>query len=198
MASVPNYYDPEQIVFNHLSKFITQNNILSVSQFGFRPNHSCCQQLLVFLHNVLEAIDSNISCDAIYLDFRKAFDSVPHKELLLKLWKVGITANTWHWIKNYLTDRRQYVSINNSNSPLLPVVSGVPQGSILGPLLFLVFVNDLPAGVCYSTLLLFADDANAQNKSLAPMILLFSKMTSIRSPHGLINGICSSTIPNAS
>ena len=84
----------EQIVFNHLSKFITQNNILSVSQFGFRPNHSCCQQLLVFLHNVLEVINSNVSCDAIYLDFRKAFDSVSHKELLLKQWKVGITANT--------------------------------------------------------------------------------------------------------
>ena len=92
----------------------------------------------------------------IYLDFKKTFD-------LLKLWSYGITGNTWRWIRSYLTNRLQCVLINNTVSSPRPVLSGVPQGSILGPLLFLIFVNDLPAAVSSISLLLFADDTKCSH-----------------------------------
>ena len=95
----------------------------------------------------------------IFLDFKKAFDGVSHNELLVKLWHFGITGDLWHWFRAYLTGRKQYVSINNCHSSLLPVISGAQQGSILGPLLFLVFINDLPDCVLNSSMSLFADDA---------------------------------------
>ena len=97
--------------------------------------------------------------DVIFLDFTKAFDTVPHHQLLLKLRNIGITGKLWLWLKEYLLGRVHCVSIDGVKSGLLPVVSGVPQGSILGPLLFLVYVNDLPDYVIHSKLLLFADDA---------------------------------------
>ena len=81
--------------------------------------------------------------DSIYFDFSKAFDSVSHSNLLLKLWSAGITGGVWSWLQSYLSDRSQCVLVNNSISRSLPVKSGVLQGSILGPLLFIIYVNDL-------------------------------------------------------
>ena len=95
----------------------------------------------------------------IYLDFRKAFDSVAHNEILLKLWNFGICNNLWHWMRAYLSCRQQYVSVGQYRSSLLPVLSGILQGSIFGPLLFLIFINDLPSALSSSLVLLFADDA---------------------------------------
>ena len=145
----------ERLVYDKISDFVVSS--ISPAQFGFLPNRSCLQQLLLFLNFITSTPKACV--DVIYLDFRKAFDSVPHKELLFKLYSLGITGNIWKWIEEYLTGRKQCVSINNNLSGYLPVTSGVPQGSILGPLFFIAYINDISQYISFSKLFLFADDA---------------------------------------
>ena len=146
----------EKPIYDKIIPFVSTS--ISSCQFGFRPKHSSTQQLLSFLNTVHTILDTHSQADVVYLDFRKAFDSVPHNELLMKLWSFGLTGNLWKWFRSYLAGRSQCVLLNQCTSDLLPVISGVPQGSILGPLLFLIFVNDLPLSIRHSHIFLYADD----------------------------------------
>ena len=121
------------------------------------------------LDKIISAFDTKAELDCIYLDFKKAFDSVPHNELLVKLWQSGICGSLWGWFKAYLSTRQQCVSLSGVSSDLLPVVSGVPQGSILGPLLFIIYVNDLPSLASSADILMFADDTKCLNQYNTPL-----------------------------
>ena len=140
----------EQIIY---SKIIRRH--ISPLQFGFSRSCSILQQMLIFLDHIIK---SPLQSDVIYFDISKAFDTVSHSILLNKLWSIGITGVLWTWFKYYLTNRYQRVAINNYFSDLLPVISGVPQGSILGPLLFLVYINDMQECIRHSLFLIFADN----------------------------------------
>jgi len=136
---------------------ITTNHLLSPHQFGFLPGRSCTTQLLDVLNYLTVNLDAGHCIDVIYLDFQKAFDSVPHKRLLRKLSTFGIHGKLLKWIENFLLHRKQKVVLNGFHSKPSAVVSGVPQGSILGSLLFIMFINDLLLAVD-SPVYIFADD----------------------------------------
>ncbi len=147
----------EHIVTKHVLAHFERNNILSNLQHGFRGGHSCETQLLVTMQDVLSRIDTNVQVDIAILDFSKAFDVVPHQRLLSKLSHYGVRGLTRGWIEAFLSNRTQHVLVNGEMSTAVPVTSGVPQGTVLGPLLFLCYINDLPL-VTRSQVRLFADD----------------------------------------
>ena len=147
----------EKIVSNRLTSFLDSNNLITNCQYGFRKKHSTTHPLIHFLNHVSTSLDKKLHTIAIFCDLRKAFDTVNHSILLSKLKKLGVRGVELQWFKNYLSDRKQLVHVNGSNSSLLDILIGVPQGSILGPLLFLIYINDFP-NCSYLLALLFADD----------------------------------------
>ena len=147
----------ESLVRDRIMDHMIKSGQLHDAQHGFRPKRSCATQLLATLDDWTRAIEQGDSVDAIYLDFSKAFDTVPHRRLLRKLQAIGIRGSLLRWIEGFLTDRKQRVALNGVKSSWAPVASGVPQGSVLGPLLFVAYVNDLPDAVNCGVQM-FADD----------------------------------------
>ena len=153
----------ESIVRDKIMKFLLENNYFTDKQYGFLPGRTATLQLLRVLDEWSEAIDNNQMIEVIYMDFKKAFDSVPHQRLLHKLHHIGIKGQLHDWIKSFLTGRTQRVAINGTVSSPNNVISGIPQGSVLGPLLFVIYVNDLPSHI-NSSAYLFADDTKIFTK----------------------------------
>ena len=147
----------ERIIRDQLVRYLESNNLINEHQHGFRAGRSCTTQLLEVMEIWTEIIDKGGSIDCVYLDFAKAFDKVPHKRLIEKLKAYGIEGKIVNWISDFLHNRQQVVQINNAKSTPSKVKSGIPQGSVLGPILFIIFINDLPDTI-ESSLKIFADD----------------------------------------
>ena len=140
-------------------------SILFQNQFGFQRNNSTVYALVQITEIIKESIDKGKYGCGIFIDLRKAFDTVNHGILLKKLEHYGIRDNMLDWFQSYLSDRKQYVDINGKSSDLLDITCGVPQGSVLGPLLSLIYINDLPNISKILNFYLFADDANIYYES---------------------------------
>ena len=147
----------DQIVI-HLSKF----KLIGDSQHGFVTKRSCLTNLLEFLDFVTNYVDKGLAVDVIFLDFQKAFDKVPHQRLMKIVESMGISGNLLNWIRSWLTDRKQRVVLGGECSEWVAVTSGVPQGSVLGPLLFLIYINNLENSLD-ANILKFADDTKIFN-----------------------------------
>lgn len=147
-----------RVVRKKMVEHLTANEILCKNQHAFQKGRSCLTQLIahldIIIRNALEGNDT----DSIYLDFSKAFDKVDHKILIQKLYSCGIRGKLLNWLKSYLSNRHQTVVVNGSSSYLAEVKSGVPQGTVLGPILFLIYINDLSKCIKHSLISHFADD----------------------------------------
>ena len=154
----------EKVVRGRVMEHLLSNNLISKHQHGFVPGRSCTTQLLEALDSWTSTLDEGGSVDIVYMDYQKAFDSVPHRRLKMKLSALGIKGHVLTWIEDFLANRKQRVIINNSSSQDADVTSGIPQGSVLGPLLFVAYINDLPRGL-KSTAKMFADDTKLYARS---------------------------------
>ncbi|MGE5822000.1 MAG: RNA-directed DNA polymerase [Nitrososphaerota archaeon] len=166
--SLPSNYRPvsltsqvckvlEAIVRDSILEHVEKYKLIKESQHGFLKGRSCLTNLLEFFEFVTNYIDQGYPIDVVYLDFQKAFDKVPHKRLMMKIKALGITGEVFNWIEDWLRDRVQRVVLLGTYSKWTEVRSGVPQGSVLGPLLFLIYINDIDDLVS-TNLLKFADD----------------------------------------
>ena len=131
----------ESIIVDKLTSYLEANNLLKNTQHGFRRHRSCLTNLLEFFHEVFTDHDRCKAVDVVYMDFQKAFDKVPFRRLLLKVRALGIQGEICRWIENWLKERRQRVVINSQASGWAPVTNGFLQGSVLGPLLFIIYIN---------------------------------------------------------
>ena len=157
----------EKTVAIRLISFLNSSNILFKHQYGFRKKHSTIHPILHLLKSVSESNDkpSRDVTLALFLDLSKAFDTINHTTLLAKLSHYGIRGTSNNWFRSYLTGRKQYTEVNNMQSRTMNINCGVPQGSVLGPLLFIIYTNDLPNSLNYTHAILFADDTTIYTKS---------------------------------
>ena len=158
----------EKLMHTRITKFLNKHKCFFPSQYGFRSKHSINHALIEITEKIRDALDNNSFACAVFVDLQKAFDTVSHKILLEKLQHYGVRGVANNWLKSYLCQRQQSVKIDNSDSTNLKILYGVPQGSVLGPLLFLIYINDLHNAIKFSDTHHFADDTNLlyTNKSL--------------------------------
>lgn len=167
----------ERLLHNRLYSFFEKHNIINPSQYGFRKKFSTEMALLTSIEKITSSLDSGQNVIGLFLDLKKAFDTVNIPILLSKLEFYGIRGNPLSLIKNYMSDRTQKVHLNKTNSSLKTTVCGVPQGSILGPLLFILYINDLNNALQHAFPIMYADDTNIflSGKSLPDMTESFNQ-----------------------
>lgn len=177
-SSLPSNYRPisltsisckllEHIIHKHIITYLNENNLLLINQHGFRKNLSCQTQLFELITDLHHSLHSSLYVDAVFVDFSKAFDRVPHNRLILKIRSLKLDQKTTQWIEQFLTNRHQSVKFQNHTSNPARVISGVPQGSVLGPLLFLIYINDIATNI-NATIRLFADDCVIYKEIASP------------------------------
>ena len=151
----------ENVVSQQLDNFLHGSNLISMNQWGFRKGGSPELLLLSLTEQWRLALDESNIIGEVFIDFQKAFDCINHTVLKDKLHSIGITGSFYDWLLNYLENRKQFVTVNGSNSELLEIDTGVPQGSLLGPRLYSIYSNDLPGATTNASVEMFADDTTA-------------------------------------
>ena len=151
----------ERVIYNSLFNYSQSNRLFTPSQSGFLPGDSCIAQLLSIIHEIQTAFDENpiVDVTGVFLDISKAFDKVWHDGIIFKLKASGVEGELLLLLKNYLGNQEQKVALNDQTSEWRKVMSGIPQGSVLGQILFLIYINDLPDGID-SLCKIFADDTS--------------------------------------